>query len=86
MNTLSITSPIAHLNIYDRHDPASEPYASAAQSASVLSSGAKFRRDRIDAADMITTDEAAGMAGTSRVTINSWIKSHRCIGVSDLRR
>ncbi|MBU1350555.1 MAG: hypothetical protein KKB95_01535 [Gammaproteobacteria bacterium] len=86
MNTRSITSPIAHANIYDRQDPASEPYASAALSASVMSSGAQYRRDRIDAADMITTDEAAGLAGTSRVTINSWIKSHRCIGVSNLRR
>ncbi len=35
---------------------------------------------------MINTDEAAELAGTSRVTINAWIKSGRCIGVSNLRR
>lgn len=35
---------------------------------------------------MITTDEAAEMAGTSRVTINAWIKRGRCIGVANLRR
>ena len=35
---------------------------------------------------MITTDEAATLAGTSRVTVNAWIKSGRCIGVSHLRR
>lgn len=86
MNTRSITSPTAQINIDDCQDLASEHYASAAQSASVLSSGAQYRRDRIDAADMITTAEAAVLAGTSRVTINSWIKSHRCIGVSNLRK
>jgi hypothetical protein len=40
----------------------------------------------MDAADMITTEEAATLAGTTRVTINDWIKSGRCIGVSHLRR
>ena len=40
----------------------------------------------MDAADMISTDEAAAMAGTIRVTINAWIKSGRCIGVANLRR
>ena len=35
---------------------------------------------------MINTDEAAELAGTSRVTINAWIKAGRCIGVSNLRR
>ncbi len=35
---------------------------------------------------MITTDEAAELAGTSRVTINAWIKSGRCIGLAHLRR
>lgn len=35
---------------------------------------------------MITTDEAAELAGTSRVTINAWIKAGRCIGVLNLRR
>ena len=35
---------------------------------------------------VVTTDEAAALAGTTRVTINAWIKSGRCIGVSHLRR
>ena len=35
---------------------------------------------------MITTDEAAELVGTTRVTINNWIKSSRCIGVANLRR
>lgn len=86
MNTLSITSPYATGNVRDRHDAPSDPYASAAQTAALLRSGAQYRRDRMDAADMITTDEAADLAGTSRVTINAWIKAGRCIGVSNLRR
>jgi hypothetical protein len=40
----------------------------------------------MDAQDMITTEEAASLAGTTRVTINAWIKSGRCIGVAHLRR
>ncbi|EHL24834.1 hypothetical protein KYG_00932 [Acidovorax sp. NO-1] len=86
MNTLSISSPFAHLNVQDSQTSSSDPYASAAQSAAVLRSGAQFRRNRMDAADMVSTDEAALLAGTSRVTINAWIKSRRCIGVSNLRR
>lgn len=62
------------------------PYATPAQSAAVLQSGAEFRKRRIAAADMLTSDEAAELAGVSQVTINAWIKHHRCIGVSHLRR
>lgn len=63
-----------------------QPYATAAQSAAVLHSGAEFRKRRIAAADMLTTEEAAALAGVSRVTINAWIKQHRCIGLANLRR
>ena len=35
---------------------------------------------------MITTDEAAALAGSTRVTVNAWIKAGRCIGVAHLRR
>lgn len=62
------------------------PYATAAQSAAVLRSGAEFRKRRIAAADMLTTEEAAELVGVSRVTINAWIKQNRCIGVANLRR
>ena len=86
MNTLSITSPHALGNVQDQRDAPSDPYATASQSAAALRSGAQYRRDRMEAADMITTDVAAQLAGTSRVTINAWIKAGRCIGVSNLRR
>ena len=86
MNTLTIHSPFATQTAQPRHEANDSPYASAMQTAALLRSGVQYRRDRMAAADMITTDEAAELAGSSRVTINAWIKSGRCIGVSNLRR
>lgn len=54
---------------------AKNPFASATQTAALLRSGVRYRRDRMEAADMITTDEVVELAGTSRVTINAWTKS-----------
>ncbi|MDW5442045.1 hypothetical protein [Polaromonas sp. SM01] len=86
MNTLTLTSPFATESDQSRHGSSGSPYATATQTTAVLRSGAQYRRDRMDAADMITTDEAAALAGTTRVTINAWIKTGRCIGLSNLRR
>lgn len=66
--------------------PAAGAYATEAQTDALLRSGAAYRRERMQAADMITTEEAAKLAGTSSVTINAWIKAGRCIGVAHLRR
>jgi excisionase family DNA binding protein len=85
MNTLTFPLSVAFETPTRRAAPA-DPYASEAQTAVLLRSGAAYRRERMQAADMITTDEAAELAGTSRVTINAWIKAGRCIGVSHLRR
>ena len=63
-----------------------DPYASEAQTAALLGRGAEYRRQRIQASDMISTDEAAELTGATRATINTWIKTGRCIGVSHLRR
>ena len=86
MNTFTIHSPFATESAQSRHGSTDSPYATAAQTQALLRSGAQYRRDRMDAADMITTDEAAALAGSTRVTINAWIKSGRCIGVAHLRR
>ena len=86
MSTLTIHSPFATETAQSHHEAADSPYASATQTAALLRSGVQYRRDRMEAADMITTDEAAELAGTSRVTVNAWIKSGRCIGVANLRR
>ena len=86
MNTFTLTSPFAPESTQPRHDADASLYSTAAQTVAVLRSGAQYRRERMEAADMITTDEAATLAGTTRVTINAWIKSGRCIGVAHLRR
>ena len=86
MNTFTLTTPFAPESTQRRHDADASLYSTAAQTVAVLRSGAQYRRERMEAADMITTDEAATLAGTTRVTINAWIKSGRCIGVSHLRR
>ena len=88
MTQLTLTSLFAtnKADAQDKTPNKSNPYATAAQSAVVLRSGAEFRKNRIVAADMLTTDEAADLAGVSRVTINAWIKQGRCIGISNLRR
>jgi hypothetical protein len=86
MNTFTLTSPFAPESTQSRHDADASPYATAAQTNAVLRSGAQYRRERMEAADMITTEEASALAGTTRVTINAWIKSGRCVGVSHLRR
>ena len=86
MNTLTSPFPVAIdlLNTPSASDD--DPYASDAQTALLLRRGAEYRLKRINAPDMITSDEAAELAGTTRVTINAWIKAGRCIGVTHLRR
>lgn len=51
-----------------------------------LASGAEYRRQRLAAADIISTDEAAALLGTSRVTICAWIAAGQCIGLTQARR
>jgi hypothetical protein len=85
MNTLTFPLSVA-LETPARLSGPADSYASEAQTDALLRSGAVYRRERIQAADMITTDAAADLAGSTRVTINAWIKAGRCIGVSHLRR
>ncbi|MBU4183238.1 MAG: helix-turn-helix domain-containing protein [Gammaproteobacteria bacterium] len=84
-NSLTLLSAL-HKSDANEISTFTNPYATEAQSSAVISSGVEFRKNRISAPDMLTTDEAADLIGVSRVTINSWIKQGRCIGVSNLRR
>jgi hypothetical protein len=86
MNTLTSPFSAAFDTFNTRRTSTADPYATEAQAAALLRLGAQYRRQRIDASDMITTDEAADLSGTTRATINAWIKSGRCIGVTHLRR
>lgn len=85
-NSLTHLSAIYNADTKEKAVDKTPPYATAAQSSAVLKSGAAFRKSRIEASDMLTTDEAADLAGVSRVTINAWIKQNRCIGIANLRR
>ncbi len=85
MNTL--TFPLSAIPDQPREQAVGQdPYASEAQTNALLRFGAQYRLQRIQAQDMITTDEAAALTGTTRVTMNAWIKAGRCVGVSHLRR
>lgn len=62
------------------------PYVSAAQTKSLLASSLAARNERLQAADMVNTDDAASIAATTRVTINAWISKGRAIGLTQTRR
>ena len=62
------------------------PYVSSAQTSALLNSSLASRRERLAAADMISTDEAALMVGSSRVTVNAWIAKGRCVGLTQSKR
>lgn len=86
MNTLTSPFSAAFDSFNTRCTSTADLYATEAQTAALLRRGAEYRLQRINASDMITTDEAADLSGTTRVTINTWIKSGRSIGVTHLRR
>jgi hypothetical protein len=86
MNTLTSPFSVALDPLNSCGNSPADHYATEAQTAALLRRGAEYRRQRINASDMATTEEAADLSGTTRVTINTWIKSGRCIGVAHLRR
>jgi hypothetical protein len=61
-------------------------YVSVEATSALLKSSLAARSARLAADDMASTDEAAVLAGTSRVTINAWIAKGRCIGLSQTKR
>lgn len=85
MNTLTSPFSVAFDSLNPRRANTADPYASEAQTRALLRRGSEYRLHRINASDMITTGEAVLLSGTSRVAINAWIKSGRCIGVKHLR-
>jgi excisionase family DNA binding protein len=62
------------------------PYLSAAETSALLHASLDSRLRRLDQADLMTTDEAAALLGTSRVTVNAWINKGRCIGLTQTKR
>lgn len=85
MNTFTSSFPVAFDSVKPRRSNKANLYASEAQTRALLRRGSEYRFHRINASDMITTGEAVLLSGISRVTINAWLKSGRCIGVKSLR-
>lgn len=61
-------------------------YATDAKTDALIQRGAEYRRKRLASTDMLSTDDAAALAGTSRVSINLWVKKGKCIGLTQTRR
>lgn len=51
-----------------------------------MGSSLAARMARLEADDMLSTDQAAELVGTTRVTINAWIAKGRAIGLTQTRR
>lgn len=62
------------------------PYASAAQTKAFLAGSLAARTARLKANDMLCTDMAADLVGTTPVTINAWVAKGRAIGLTQARR
>ena len=62
------------------------PYASAAQTKALLAGSLAARTARLEANDMLSTDMAADLVGTTPVTINAWVAKGRAIGLTQARR
>lgn len=58
----------------------------ASEVRALLANSLAARQERLGSADMISTDEAAQLVQTTRVTINSWISKGRAIGLTQTKR
>jgi len=77
---------VARTSTPRRRAAAEASYASVAQTRELLSGSLVARNARLAAPDIVSTDEAARLVGTSRVTINAWIDKGRCIGLTQTKR
>lgn len=64
-----------------------DAYVPASTVRDLLAHSLDARRERLGAADMISTDaDAARLVDTTRVTINAWIAKGRAIGLTQTKR
>lgn len=66
--------------------PSVSDYLLTAQTQALLVDSLAARIARLAAGDMVSIDEAAALAGASRVTVNAWIDRGRCIGLVQTKR
>jgi excisionase family DNA binding protein len=64
----------------------SNDFASPSETRALLAGSLRARQKRLDAGDMISTEEAAELTGTTRVTVNAWIAKGRAIGLTQAKR
>lgn len=64
----------------------SDDYVRAAEVRALFAGSLAARQQRLAAADMISTDEAAELVNTTRVTINAWIAKGRAVGLTQSKR
>ena len=82
----STNQPSAKRSAHDGSSEHESPYLSTTETKALLRSSLAARQARLEADDMVNTDQAAKMAGTTRVTINAWIAKGRAIGLTQTRR
>jgi hypothetical protein len=61
-------------------------YLTQQETSALLAGSLDARQKRLAAGDMLSTDEAAALAGVNRVTVNAWIDKGRAIGLSQVKR
>ena len=66
--------------------PASVDYVSTAETRALLANSLTSRMQRLRGEDLISTDEAAELVGTTRVTVNAWIAKGQAIGLTQTKR
>ena len=82
-------SPATTPRVSARTRPSTRPqadYVPATEVRALLANSLAARQQRLGAADMISTDEAAQLVQTTRVTINAWIAKGRAIGLTQTKR
>jgi hypothetical protein len=83
-HTPANTSRVSAKN--SRLGSAPSDYVRAGEVRALLAGSLAARQQRLAAPDMITTDEAAQLVNTTRVTINAWIAKGRAVGLTQSKR
>jgi hypothetical protein len=79
--TTSYRIPASHSSAHSADD-----YVSASEVSTLLAGSLAARQQKLAAADMVSTDEAAQLVNTTRVTVNAWIAKGRAIGLTQSKR
>lgn len=58
-------------------------YEGAHRTSDLLAASLQSRNSRLEAQDMLSVDEAAACAGTTRAEVEGWITGGRCIRWAD---